>query len=91
MRVGRTRIAALARPAPAPIRWLSRESLWLYLLHFPILDALVRHAERWPSLLRIVFATAVTLAISAVAIECGRAVQRAVNARRLILNPAREP
>ncbi|MEQ9811304.1 MAG: acyltransferase family protein [Azospirillaceae bacterium] len=38
---------ALGRPGSAPLRWLGRRSLWVYVLHWPVLLAVATLALRW--------------------------------------------
>lgn len=72
-------IVACARPAPASIRWLSRETLWIYLVHLPVLERALVLTATWRPVPRIVVAASLTLAICALGITTGRAVQRAVH------------
>lgn len=73
-------IVALARRAPSPIRWLSRETLWIYLGHIFVLHPLVTRAQHWPPVPKIVFTVSVTLGVCVIAISFGRRVQRLVTA-----------
>ncbi len=68
-------IVALMRAAPQPIRWLSRETLWIYLAHLPVLEVVLRYAKGWPPIPRISFAVSVTLGVCVVAILLGRRIQ----------------
>lgn len=74
-------VTVATRPAPAPVRWLSRETLLLYLWHMPVIEALVRYAIAWPPVVRIGFATSGTLAVCVVGVTLWRSAQR-VTVRR---------
>lgn len=68
-------IVALARSAPAAIRWLSRETLWIYLGHLVVLVPLVDYASAWRPIPRIVSTVTITLGVCVVAISLGRHLQ----------------
>jgi len=71
-------VTALARHAPPLVRWLSRETLWVYLAHMAILAPLVRATTAWPPIARLPVVAIVTLAACAAGIALARWLQRVV-------------
>lgn len=65
-------VVALAPAAPAVVRWVARETLWIYLAHIPVMHALLPYARHWSPGARIAGVVAATLACCVAGVACLR-------------------
>jgi peptidoglycan/LPS O-acetylase OafA/YrhL len=57
-------VVLVARPAPAPVQWIGRETLLIYLWHVPVASRLTTQMAAWPDLLRTPVQALATLGIT---------------------------